>query len=104
MHDLPVEEIDFIVNSNNNVASSEDIEGHTPIHYAVDYDNVSVVKYFVEKFELQTKEYSFPGSKPESENILERCIRKGSWKSIILLLKEQQYEAAQSVSKESGNS
>lgn len=43
MHGLPLDDIEFMVNAQPTAVSEEDIEGLTPVHYAIDNDNDSIV-------------------------------------------------------------
>jgi len=57
----------------------EDIEGQTPLHYALDFDKHEIVhELLVQGWDTSVDKYG--------ENMLARCVRNSSWKCVAQLI------------------
>lgn len=85
MHGWPVDFIQQMVMGNEADVSIEDIEGQTPLHYAIDYDRLPIVLFFIKTFGFE-KCLSGLGPFVEcQETIIDRSLRAGSWSCLVAL-------------------
>jgi len=76
MHGLPAEIVSQLIEKHQADVSMEDIEGQTPLHYAVDSERIELIILFVQRFGIEKCLNGCVATVEESsESILTRAVR-----------------------------